>query len=65
MSVTSKVNHLFFGPTQEPMLNTANTGKTQEVLEKMQVNGPGGYKLARKKSLSAGKACMAMTYSRL
>ena len=29
----------FCGPTQEPVLATANTGKNREVLEKMQVNG--------------------------
>ena len=33
---------LFRGLTQEPALATANTGKTREVLEKMQVNGPEG-----------------------
>ena len=34
---------LFCVPTKEPMLATANTGKTWEmVLEKMQVNGPEG-----------------------
>ena len=39
---TCRVN-LFCGPTQEPVLATANTGKTQERFgEKMQVNGPGG-----------------------
>ena len=31
-----------------------------DVLEKMQVNGPEGEKLARKKSLAVGVACMAM-----
>ena len=30
-----------------------------EVLEKMQVNGPEGKKLARKKSLAVSVACMA------
>ena len=34
---------LFCGPTQEPVLAKANTGKKSgEVLEKMQVNGPEG-----------------------
>ena len=34
---------LFCGPTQDPMLATANKGKNLgEVLEKMQVNGPEG-----------------------
>ena len=34
---------LFCGPTQDPVLATANTGKKLgEVLEKMQVNGPEG-----------------------
>ena len=40
------------------MLATADTGKTWEVLEKMQMNGPVGLKLARKKSLAV--ACMAV-----
>ena len=36
---------LFCGPTLEPVLATANTGKNPEkFLEKMQVNGPEGYK---------------------
>ena len=34
--------------------------KSEEVLEKMQVNGPEGYKLARKNSLAVGVACMAI-----
>ena len=34
---------LFCGPTQEPVLAKANTGKKSgEVLEKMQLNGPEG-----------------------
>ena len=34
---------LFCGPTQEPVLATANTGKTREKFwKKMQENGPEG-----------------------
>ena len=42
------------------MLATANTGKFGEVLEKMQMNGPEGYKKVRKKSLAVSVACMAI-----
>ena len=43
------------------MLATANTGKTWErFFKKMQVNGPEGLKLARKKSLAVSVACMAI-----
>ena len=39
----------------------ANTGKARERFwEKMRVNGPEGWKLARKNSLAAGVACMAI-----
>ena len=38
----SRVTYLFCGPTQEPMLATANTGKNRERFVKMQVNGPEG-----------------------
>ena len=37
-----RVTYLFCGPTQKPVLATANTGKTGQVLEKMQVNRPEG-----------------------
>ena len=42
------------------VLATANTGKIERGLEKMQVNGPVRYKLARKKSLAVSVACMAV-----
>ena len=52
---------LFCWPTQEPVLVTANTGKTRERFwEKMQVNGPEGWKLARKKSPAVSVACIAI-----
>ena len=38
---------LLCGPTHEPMVATANTGKTRETFEKMQLNEPGGYKLVQ------------------
>ena len=59
---------LFCGPTQELVLATANTGKTWERFGKMQLNGPGGYKLAQKKSLAVSIAYMydhILPYSRL
>ena len=41
------------------VLATANTGKIERGLGKMQVNGPERYKLARKKSLAVSVTCMA------
>ena len=35
-------------------------GRVMLLLKKMKVNGPGEYKLARKKSLAVGVACMAI-----
>ena len=50
------------------MLATANTGKTSgEVLEKMQVNGPGSVEIS-KKEIPGSKRTMygyILTYSRL
>ena len=42
------------------VLATANTEKSGEILEKMQVNGPEGQKQARKKSLAVSIAGMAI-----
>ena len=37
----SRVTYLFYGPTQEPVLATVNTGKTRDSFwKKIQVNGP-------------------------
>ena len=52
---------LFCRPTKKPVLATANAGKTRKRFwKKMQVNRPGGWKLARKKSLAVSVACMAI-----
>ena len=51
---------LFCRPTQEPVLTTANVTKLGRGFGQMQVNGPKGQKLARKKSLTVGLPCMAI-----
>ena len=51
---------LIYGPSQEPVLAAVNTGKNGRVWEKMQVNGPKGLKLARKKCQAGSVACMAI-----
>ena len=51
-------------PTQEPLLDTANTGKTWERFwKKKQVNGAKGKKSARKKSLSVSITWMAIHWA--
>ena len=42
------------------VLATANTGEIGRGLGKMQVNGPEGLKLARKKSLAVSVTCIAI-----
>ena len=50
------------------MLATANTGKSGEVLEKMQVSGPEARVEVSKEEIPGSKRCMygyILTYSRL
>ena len=48
------------GLHRSQVLATANTGEIGRGFGKMQVNGPEGYKEARKKSLAVSIACMAI-----
>ena len=48
------------GHTGTSVSHSQHRNSSGEVLEKMQVNGPEGWKLARKKSLAVGEACMAI-----
>ena len=58
--VDSRLTYFILRAYTGPVLATANIGKTQERFwEKMVMNGPEGWKLARKKPLAVSVACMA------
>ena len=59
--MTSRCPILFYRPTQEPVLTTANTGKTQERLWKNAGEWIERVKISsRKKFLAVGEVCMAI-----
>ena len=51
---------LFCGPTQEPVIATANTGKARERFWKNAGKWTGSIELARKKTLAVSVACVAL-----
>ena len=61
MGTCIRQGDLFYsaGLHRNHVLAKANTGEIGKGFGKMQVNGPEGYKEARKKSLAVSIACMA------
>ena len=59
--IMSRVTYLILRLyTRTGVSHSQHKKKSRQALEKMQVNGPEGQKLAKKKYLAVGEACMAI-----